>query len=168
MTGFANAMAAVLLTAPLAVIVSIGAAFVTAPQPQRETPEWLSLAPPEMIPADGHPVRLEVRVPSYDAWTRFPDSTIAHVYARYDLSSRQIRILSGAHGRYHVPIEYDRQTHMYSSRCFKVRFNLDGVAIPDNTSATQTFEDLKAIPCRIANNVILVRLPADESFTAPL
>jgi hypothetical protein len=97
--------------------------------------------------------------PRYDAWTRISDEVIDHVFARRDLVTKQIKVISAIHGRLSVPVDYDQQMGCFVSRCFGVRFDINGIVIQDRTSNTSGDDGMYSVDFKTVDNVLLVRNP---------
>jgi hypothetical protein len=149
----------VLLVIPLLLMGSIGFAFLTSPPRSRPNSPWLAVVPTSQIPVDGRPVLLPVMAPRYDAWTRISDEVIDHVFARRDLVTKQIKVISAIHGRLSVPVDYDQQMGCFVSRCFGVRFDINGIVIQDRTSNTSGDDGMYSVDFKTVDNVLLVRNP---------
>lgn len=150
-------VALVLLVAPLMVLGGLGFVFLASRPPSRPNSPWLVVIPISQIPADGRPVFLPVGAPRYDAWTRIADEVVGHVYAHRDLITSRIQVISAVHGRLTVPVDYDQQTGCFVSRCFAVRFDINGTVIRDRNTNSSNEDGIDAVDFRIVDDVLFVR-----------
>lgn len=140
---------------PIVFLCSVGIAFLQ-PRPQA-TSEWLVLTSLESLPDDGLPVRLVVRAPCRDAWTRLPDRFVGAVYARRLPKTGEVSVLSAIHGKFGVQVEYDPKNDGFRSQCFGVRFDAEGKALTDAIVKESQYEPLEVHPARVADGQVLVQ-----------
>ncbi|MDB5389591.1 MAG: hypothetical protein JWM11_5237 [Planctomycetaceae bacterium] len=147
----------VLVIAPFVLLGYIGFVFVTSSPPLRPNSPWLSVATISQIPIDGQPVRLPIKMARYDAWTRLSDQVAGYVFARRDLATNEIHVVSSVHGRLLVPVNYDQISGVYISRCFGIRFGLDGMALKNQKANPSADDRMESFQVKIADSVLCVQ-----------
>ncbi|MDB5340313.1 MAG: (2Fe-2S)-binding protein [Planctomycetaceae bacterium] len=150
-------VALVLLVVPLTSLGVLGFVFLASPPPLRPSARWLSVAPTSQIPANGQPTFLPIMAPRYDAWTRLSDQIVGHVFVRRDLATNDIKVVSAVHGPLAVPVDYDQQAGCFISRCFGVRFDINGTAITDRNVIPSHAADMPAVDFTIVDDVLFVK-----------
>jgi len=150
-------VALLLLFAPLILLGGIGFVFLASPSHSRSNSPWLTVASTSQIPANGRPVFLPVRAPRYDAWTQLTDEVIAHVFVRRDLVTNEIKVISSVHGPLSVPVDYDPQTGCFISRCFDIRFDINGAEIHNDGKNSSNEEGMHPIDFMTVDNVLFIR-----------
>lgn len=160
-------LALVLLVTPLMLLCGIGFVFLTSTPPSRPNPPWLAVTPTSQIPSDGRPVLLSVRAPRYDAWSRLTGEVVDQVFAHRDLVTNEIKVISARHGRLSASVDYDPQTGCFVSRCFGVRFDIDGTAIQDRPSNMSNDDGMYAVDFTTVDNMLLVRNPRSQVDFGP-
>lgn len=149
-------VAFVLLVTPFALLCVIGFAFLASPPPLRSNSPWLAVAPTSQITTDGRPAFLPIKARRYDAWMRHSDEVIGHVFARRDLATNEIKVVSAVHGRLLVPVVYDQQTGCFVSRCFGIRFDINGTIIHDDNANSSRDDDMPRVEFSVVDGVLFV------------
>jgi hypothetical protein len=150
-------VALVLLFVPLTSLGVLGFIFLASPLRMHPSETWLSVAPTSQIPADGHPTLLPIMAPHNDAWTRLSDEIAGYVFARRDLATNEIKVVSAVHGPLSAPVDYDQQTGCFISRCCNARFDLDGTEIKDRNVVSSRVNGMHAVDFRIVDDVLFVK-----------
>ncbi len=150
-------IAIALLIAPVTLLGVVGVIFVVSPPRSRSDFLWLSVAPISRIPADGQPALLPIIAPRHDAWMRLRDEIVGQVFARRDLATNEIQVISWLHGPLSVPVDFDPRSGGFISRCFDVRFDINGTVIPNGHGNSSPADGMHAVDFTVIDNVLFVR-----------
>jgi len=144
----------------LAALLAVPAfAFMTTPLRQPDLSAWGFVADLGELPADGQPKLLRVRFPKRDAWTRHADNIAASVFVRLVPDRRQVLALYlHLHSGWRVcDVKYDEKTRVFNSRCWGVRFDLEGKEIASEGSH-RTGDCMERLPVRLIGSEVYVNL----------
>jgi hypothetical protein len=90
---------------------------------------------------------------------RVSDEIVGHVFARSDIVKNEIKVISSVHGRLAVPVDYDHQAACFVSRCFDVRFDIEGTVITNGRADWSREDGMSTVAFRTVDNVLFVRNP---------
>jgi hypothetical protein len=139
-----------------------GAAFVAGPR-RPPASSWFMVA--SVSDVDETPRRVAVLSPERDAWTRWPDRLLGHVFVRR-LPDQRVQALRAEHGNLFIAVVFDETAHVFRSRCWRVTFDLDGKEIAEEGRPTIGHE-IEQVEVRIVGGAVWVRYEAAGARGSP-
>ena len=147
---------------PFALVTVVGTAFLSSTASGRNASPWLRVAQLADLPATGVPVRVPVKLPQRDAWSRLPDRVLGYVYLRRLPDGRVSALRADHHEVYHIPVAFDADAQNYRSMCWLLRFDLDGREIVDGARMV-VGDRMEAVPVQISGEAVFVRYTAADA-----
>jgi hypothetical protein len=148
-------IAPILIAGALFGILSAATAAFLIPTREPEPSPWVCVGQLAELPEDGTPRQVAVQLPQRDAWHALPDRRLGVVFLRRLPGGRVVALRAEHHGSFRIPVLYDPQKQSFRSKCWAIRFNLEGREIPED--GVLSGDTMEAIPVRVRNEALYVR-----------
>ncbi len=141
-----------------ALTTAVAFAFLTTDGRGPRVSPWLPVTNQSSLPEDGQPRLFPVFTPRRDAWTQLPDEVVGHVYLRrLPGEGRVLALRPEHHDQLRISVVYDETQKVFRSRCWSLRFDLDGQEL-DRPGQARVGHMMPSVPVRCQDGQVFVRV----------